>query len=344
MQAALITGKRSIEMRDMPTPEASPGRAVVEIGYCGVCGTDLDAWLSGEPYNPAICGHEWMGVVTQAPPEPGALSEGLRVGIGISAACGACEPCRKGQADYCEPAFAGVIGLGPLAAAHGGFAPAIAIDAARLYPVKDGISDVAAAMLEPITVALHAVRRTGVQAGDACILFGAGPIGLLTMQCALAAGAGTVVVVEPSEARRAQAARMGAGAVIDPRAESLEERCRALFGAGGPDIAFECSGVSEVIGQAAGLLRRGGTLSLVGLASQPAQIDPADWLIKEVRVVASLAYLHWEFDLAMSLLQDGRLKPEPLHTSTSSLADLPQAFERLHENASEVKILVDPRL
>ena len=342
MQVALVTGKRQITLREMPLPQPSPGRCVVQIAYCGICGTDLHAWASGEPYNPAICGHEWSGTVAQCGHDTGGLREGDRVTIGIAAACGRCADCRAGRGAYCSVAFAGMLGIGPLAAAHGGFAPAIAIDASRLVVVRDGIDDQAAAMLEPATVALHAVRRTPLRLGDSCVVIGAGPIGLLTLQCAHAAGAGAIVVVEPHPARRAKALALGASAVIDPNNETVTERVKALLGPLGADVVFECAGIPSTIQQSAELAKRGGVVSLVGLANLPAQITPATWLVNEIRFCASLGYLREEFDLTMGLVQDGRLRLAPLHTQTVGLADIDAAFAELNDSPDEIKILVKP--
>ena len=135
------------------------------------------------------------------------VREGDRVAIGAAVACGSCATCRRGDAAHCETAFAGMIGVGPLAAPHGGFASAIAIDASRLYQVDSKLDDVDAAILEPATVAVHAVRRTGIRLGDSVLVLGAGPIGLLVLQAARAAGAGTVMLVEPQRSRRELAAR-----------------------------------------------------------------------------------------------------------------------------------------
>ena len=355
MRAALVTGRRSIEHREFPEPQPSPGRAVVQIGYCGICGTDLEPWLSGEPYNPAICGHEWMGEVSAVPADVKHVREGDRVGIGIAGACGRCDACRAGHSAYCEPAFAGLVGMGPLAAPHGGFAPAIAIDAGRIYRVQDGVSDEAAAMLEPATVALHAIRRAQLPVGAGCVVLGAGPIGLLTLQCALAAGAGAVLVIEPHPARRRKALELGACAALDPSSpaseaspgeasgEALAEGVRAVFGAVGPDVVFDCAGLPSTIQQSADLVRRGGVVSLVGLSAHPAQIQPGAWLAREVTMVASLAYLPEEFEVTMGLVQDGRLRCEPLLTSRAPLDGIQDAFERLHSSPEEIKILVRPR-
>jgi (R,R)-butanediol dehydrogenase/meso-butanediol dehydrogenase/diacetyl reductase len=343
MRVGLVTGKREVALRDMPEPEPTPGRAVVEIAYCGICGTDLHAWASGEPYNPAICGHEWAGTIASRGAGVAHVKEGDRVTIGVAPACGRCAECRGGRGAWCSSAFAGMLGFGPLAAPHGGFARAIAIEAARLTPLRPGIPDEAAAMLEPATVALHAVRRTPLRLGDTCAVLGAGPIGLLTQQCAQAAGAGAVVVIEPNPLRREKARELGASAVVDPSREDVAAGVRQVLGPQGADVVFECAGIPQTIDQSASLARRGGVVSLVGLANAPAQITPGTWLVNEIRLVASLGYLHHEFDLAMALVQDGRLRLGPLHTRTVALADLAAAFALLHDSPAEIKILVDPR-
>jgi (R,R)-butanediol dehydrogenase/meso-butanediol dehydrogenase/diacetyl reductase len=342
MRAALVTGKREITLREMPEPEPSAGKAVVEIAYCGICGTDLHAWASGAPYNPAICGHEWSGIVAKRGAGVAHVKEGDRVSIGIAPACGQCAECRSGRGAYCSTAFMGMLGVGPLAAPHGGFAPAIAVDASRLIPVRAGLSDAEAALLEPATVALHAVRRTPVRLGDACLVLGAGPIGLLTQQCARAAGAGVIVVVEPHPARRKRAEELGANAVIDPKREDVAARVKGLLGPSGADVVFECAGIPQTIDQSASLAKRGGVVSLVGLANVPATITPGTWLVNEIRFVASLGYLNEEFDLAMGLVQDGRLKLAPLHTKTVALGEMDAAFALLNDDPSEIKILVRP--
>jgi (R,R)-butanediol dehydrogenase/meso-butanediol dehydrogenase/diacetyl reductase len=328
----------------MPQPVPATGKAVVDIAYCGICGTDLHAYQSGEPYNPAICGHEWTGRVSAVGRDVSGIREGDRVAIGAATACGVCATCRRGDAAHCETAFAGMIGVGPLAATHGGFASAIAIDASRVYRVQDTIDDVAAAILEPATVAVHAVRRTDIRLGDSVVVLGAGPIGLLVLQAARAAGAGTVVLVEPQRSRRELGGKLGADKLIDPTSTDTAEAVNAHIGAQGADVVFECAGIPRTIEQSASLVRRGGVVSLVGVPNRPAQIQAAEWLIKEVRLTTSLAYLREEFDIAQGLVADGRIRCAALHTSTVSLQQLGDAFARLSDAPQEVKVLVDPRL
>ena len=344
MRAGLVTGRQQIELVEFAEPEPETGKAVVQIEYCGICGTDLHAFHDGGPYNPAICGHEWSGTISALGSGVEGVREGDRVGIGVAPACGHCAECRAGDAAHCRGTLMGMLGIGPLAPPHGGFAPAIAIDATRLYPVHPNLSDVESAMLEPATVAVHALRRTPLRLGDAVVVLGAGPIGLLVLQCARAAGAGCAVVVEPEPNRARIAAELGATAVIDPRSEDVEARIKEECGPLGADVVFECAGIPTTIDQSVSLVRRGGVVSLVGLATVPAEIAPGSWLAREVRLVASLGYLHEEFDFAMQLVADGRLKLEPLHSGTVGLAGLEPAFRQLLSGEDgAVKILVDPR-
>jgi len=344
MQVGLVTGKEKLELKEFPTPTVSAGKVIVDISYCGICGTDLHAWLSGEAYNPAICGHEWVGHASAVDSAVTTCKEGDRVAIGGRTACGACPTCQRGDAEHCEAAFAAMIGVGPMAAPHGGFAPQIAFDGGRIYQVEPSLSDEQAGLLEPVTIAVHATRRTDIRLGDSIVVIGGGPIGLLVMQCARAAGAGTCVLLEPQEARRAIAAATGADLVLDPMSPDAHEQLLAHVGGGGADVVFECAGIPATINQAVTFARRGGTVSLVGVANGPAQIQAAEWLVKEIRLNTAIASLREEFFMAQSLVADGRIKLEELHTSTVSLAGMADAFAGLAHNPEQVKVLVDPRL
>ena len=343
MRAGLVAGREQIEFREFPDPTPEPEKAVVQISHCGICGTDLNAFDQGGFYSPSICGHEWAGTISALGTGVDDLREGDRVGIGIAPACGRCRECRSGDAAHCSTALMGMLGIGPLAAPHGGFASAIGIEAARLYPLHPKLSDLEAAMLEPATVAIHALRRTPLRLGDAAIVLGAGPIGLLVLQSAFISGAGTVVVVEPEPNRAKLAASLGATLVIDPGAEDFEAKIQEVCGPLGADVVFECAGIPATIDQSVGLAKRGGGVSMVGRANVPAEIAPGAWLAREVRLVASLGYLHEEFEVTMQLVADGRLKLEPLHSETVGLDGMEAAFRRLLAGDGSVKILVDPQ-
>ena len=344
MRVGLVTGKRELTLVEMPEPEPAPGKAVVEVAFCGICGTDVHAFQSGEPYNPAICGHEWAGHVSAVGMDV-SLREGDRVAIGMATACGQCPTCVRGDPSHCETALMGMIGVGPLAAPHGGFASAIAIEAARLYPVGVDISDEDAAILEPVTVAVHAVRRTGIRLGDSVVVLGAGPIGLLVLQCARAAGAGVCILVEPQQTRRELGAALGADHTLNPAEnEDIAAAINAIVGDTGADIVFECAGISKTVEQAPAYVRRGGTVALVGVPTAPSQFMAAEWLFKELRISTALGYLRDDFEVSKRLVADGRVQCAPLHTSTVGLDGLADAFAELAVEPEQVKVLVNPRL
>lgn len=340
MRAALITGREQIELRDFPEPEPVRGGAVVRIERCGICGTDVAAYRSGHPYAPFLCGHEWAGTVAATGPDVGALREGDRVVMGVPVACGRCPECRSGHAHRCAGIMALAYGIHPLTPPHGGYAPRITVPADALVPVPDALGIDDAAMVEPATVALHAVRRRQPRLGDRVLVLGAGPIGLFALQLARIAGAGEVFVLEPSPARRALASQLGATRVLEPGPEAFElirERTRGL----GVDLVYECSGSQAAMDAGFELVRPGGAFMLIGVSEKGVQLDPLACITKEIVIDNSTAHHHHEFGITMDLMLDGRLRASPIRSRTLGLAALEEAFDALLAGR-EAKILIAP--
>jgi (R,R)-butanediol dehydrogenase / meso-butanediol dehydrogenase / diacetyl reductase len=342
VHAALITGEHRVELVEFPNPSPAPAGVVVDVAFCGICGTDIHAYQSGRPYNPAICGHEWAGTVSAIGAEVTSLSEGDRVVVAVAPSCGRCTACRRGQADRCEVTFLSALGRDALAPPHGGFAPQIAVAAARVVKTDPGLSDEQAAQVEPTTVAFHAVRNSNLRLGDIAVIQGAGPIGLGAMQWVRAAGAGRVIVIEPSPERRELALALGAHHAAAPGDEA-NQLIRELSHGLGADIVYECVGRPFAVQAAVDLARRGGSMCLIGLAEGDAPISPGAWLVKEISVTSSLAYLHEEFEMSMGMMADGRIVVDPLHTSTVGLDSFEDALADLASGQSkEMKVLVNP--
>jgi (R,R)-butanediol dehydrogenase / meso-butanediol dehydrogenase / diacetyl reductase len=340
--AALITAKETVTLRRFPQAAPPPGGVTIDIRLCGICGTDIHSFASGHLHSPAVCGHEWVGTVAATGAGVDGLREGDRVVAAVPPACGRCPECLRGLGDYCRTASLVARGRDPLAPPHGGFAGRITVQATRVMRAHPDLTDEVAAQVEPATVALHGVRRSRITPGDTVVVQGAGPIGLLALQFARAAGAGDVLVVEPSPARRRLATELGTTSALAPdeAAEYVLDHTQGT----GADVVIECTGVPRLLQTAVDLARSGGVVQLLSFLSEPATISADRWLAKEVTVVASNAYTHDDFRRAMTFIADGRVQAQPLHSRTVRLDELEVTLRGLSAGPSDdIKVLVDPR-
>lgn len=330
-----------LDEEDIPSPLAS-GQVQVDITLCGICATDTHNYTSGGQIPPATFGHEWTGTIAQIGPDVTGLSIGQRVIACVGPACGTCAMCVAGHADHCDLAFAEANGVTPDAPSHGGFARSLVVSSRRVMPVIDGLSDVEAALVEPTAVTFHAVRRTQQGLGAVVVVQGAGPIGLLAAQHARHAGAGRLLVIEPNEERRAAATNLGFTDVLAPGDDAkawIEQVTDGL----GADVLYECTGAAPLFQPSAEMVRRGGTLSLLGFPMTTSEVSYGDWQIRELTVIGSLAYTHDDFLGAMRSIADGSVQVTSLHTGTIGLAELAATMDELDSGrTSHAKVLLDP--
>jgi 2-desacetyl-2-hydroxyethyl bacteriochlorophyllide A dehydrogenase len=340
MRAGVIKGRHHFELAELDEPRAAEGEVVVDILRCGVCGSDVHAYAEGWPYAPGVCGHEWVGVVRELGAGVATVHEGDRVAAGVSPGCGHCDECRSSRPEYCS--FGRATYGGRLGPRNGGFARSMALHASRLCPVPATLTDDDAALMEPASVALHGIRRSRLRVGDVACVVGCGPIGLLTLQCARIAGAGHVVAVEPDAARRAKALEVGADSAVAPGQE-LRDHLNGLTGGRRADIAFDCAGVPTTLQQSIDMVRRGGSVCMIGVSGEAASVSPMRWLGKEVSVDTAMVFTLEEMAIVGGLLADGRLAVRPLHDRTITLDSLGQTIDDLaNRRLDAVKILVDP--
>lgn len=341
MHAALITGAGQVELREFPAPTPTDTGVVVDISFCGVCGTDVHAFQSGRPYTPAICGHEWTGVISAKGRGATSFTEGDRVVVAVPHACGHCVACQRGLGEKCQSSMSVAAGRDDQAPPHGGFASQIGVSTNRIVKADPALTDEQLAQVEPTTISLHAVRGSRIRLGDTAVIQGAGPIGVTTLQFARAAGAGKTIVIEPNEHRRKLAMLHGASVVTTP--DEAGDIVNELTNGLGADIVYECVGRPETLQDGVNLARRGGSLCLIGLADGDATITPGLWLRKEINLTAALAYAHEEFEMAMGLMADGRITVDHLHTSTASLSGLSEVLTDLGSGQSgQTKVLIKP--
>ncbi|WP_229055133.1 zinc-binding dehydrogenase [Aeromicrobium sp. Leaf350] len=339
-----MSGPSEVSFETETPAQLAPDAVEVSITYCGICATDTHNWTSGGAVPPAVFGHEWTGTIARLGSAVDDLVIGQRVIACVGPACGSCAMCRAGHADHCDTAFAEANGVTPDSPAHGGFADAVVVSRRRVMPVLPGLSDVEAALVEPTAVTFHAVRRVAQKLGAVVVVQGAGPIGLLAAQHARHAGAGVVMVVEPNPERRRAATELGFTEVHEP-GDAFRAQLLSLTDDLGADVLYECTGAAGLFQSSAELVRRGGTLALLGFPMTTSEVSYGDWQIRELTVIGSLAYNHEDFLGAQRAIADGSVSVEGLHTGTIGLSELETLFTELDGGAtSHAKVLVDPRL
>jgi (R,R)-butanediol dehydrogenase/meso-butanediol dehydrogenase/diacetyl reductase len=210
--------------------------------------------------------------------------------------------------------------------------------------LPEGVPEEAASLTEPCAVAVHAVRNSGLKLGDTVGILGAGPIGLLCLQAAKAAGAGRVFVSEPAHARSRAAAALGADAVLDPTKEDVTATMVELTDGQGPDVIFDCAGIRSTLDQAMNTVRRSGQVVLVAVPWEPLPLLPADWMAREIRLHTSWGSSPGDWKISLELMKSGKVSMKPLLSESSfvPLAGIEKAFEALMKPSTQLQMVVKP--
>jgi threonine dehydrogenase-like Zn-dependent dehydrogenase len=339
MRAAVLRGKGELVVEDVPVPELGPNEVLLEVSHCGVCGSDLHMVVEGWGRPGSIGGHEFTGVVAALGEDVKGWSVGDEAVGGPSVRCGECEPCLAGRPSLCMTRD--TPGMNPW---QGAFARYIRVEDGELLRLPTGLSIRAAALAEPLAVALHGITLSRIEPGQRALVTGAGPIGALVIAALHAKGFDDVTVSEPSPVRRELAARLGASKVIAP--DALEAPSRMDPGRVAPDafhVAFECSGKGVAMEAALGQLRRGGTLVLVGAGMDTPRFDPNRILLNELVITGAFTYDADGFDVALDLLASGRIPTDELiEPEDVGLDQLPMTMERLAAGEIAGKVMVVP--
>ncbi len=351
MRAARFHARGDVRVDDVPEPATRPGTVKVEVEWCGICGTDLHEYLDGPIFvptqaaphpltgesAPVVLGHEFAGVVVETGEGVDDLQVGEAVAVEPYIICGRCDACRQGRYNVCASlGFVGLSGFG------GGFSRYVVAQRRWIHPLGELGTDVGA-LVEPLAVAYHAVRLSGARPSHSALVFGAGPIGLVTTASLKALGVEQVVVVEPAAVRKAKATTAGADAVLDPREVDVVEAVAELTAGRGADVSFECAGIDQVLATAIRATRAGGTCVNVAIWGHEASVAMNDLVFREVNLLGSLAYAD-DHPATIALIADGKVDPFQFITGRIDLADIVEkGFRELIENKEEnVKILVHP--
>jgi len=350
MKAAVWHGKKDVRVENVSEPPA-PGKGEVKIKVyqTGICGSDLHEYDAGpifiptEDFHPLtgkkaplILGHEFSGEVVEVGEGVTNVGVGDRVAPDAAQHCGECYMCKVNRYSLCEKlAFTGLM-------ADGAFAEYVNVPAYTCFKLLPELSNEAGALVEPLAVGIHAIRQGKVLQGDTVAVVGAGTIGLVTIQAARAAGASKVFAIELSKDRKEKAKGLGAS-VLDPTETDVAAEIQDQTEGQGVDVAIECIGKASTVNTCIQCAKRGGRIVVVGIFEKPGEINYNDLVFQEKEVIGSLAY-YGEFDSAIALLADGRVKAEPLITGKIKLDDIVEkGFEELLKNReSNIKILVEP--
>jgi (R,R)-butanediol dehydrogenase/meso-butanediol dehydrogenase/diacetyl reductase len=351
MRASLYYGKRDLRVEEIPEPEVRAGTVKIKVEWTGICGTDLHEYEDGPTFCPApghphpltgesvpvVLGHEMAGVVVEVGDGVTHVAPGDRVAVEPYITCGECEYCVNGPYNLCvKIGYYGLSGWG------GGFAEFVVVEGKRVFALGDIGTDVGA-LVEPLSVAHHAIRRSGAKPGDTVAVFGAGPIGLFIISILRALGIDDVYSIELSTVRKEKAAAAGVTAVLDPSVDDVVSILQEATGGLGVNVAFEAVGASPALQAALDATRSGGTVVNVSIWSKKAEIDMFGLVMREINLIGTSAYRDDHADV-IALLQSGKLKVDQFITGRIAAADVAElGIRQLIENKDEnVKIIVHP--
>ena len=334
-------GKGHVEIRDVAEPVPGPGQVKVEVKAAGVCGSDLHIYhdeiaIPIEP--PVVMGHEFSGVIV----ELGTGVKGLRIGDRVTCettawSCGQCPPCRVGHYNMC--ANRRVVGY----AVDGCFARYCVVNQRQVHPLPENVDFLAGALTEPLACCVHAVLElSSITAGDVVVITGPGPIGLLCLQLARAAGGYVIVCgASPDAGRLDLARRLGADLAVDVGAEDALARIYEETAGQGADLFLECAGAPAAARLGLQATRREGQYTQVGLFSGPFALEFDLIAYRELRVTGSLGQ-HWtSWQRALALMAQGQVDTRALVSHTLPLDQWREAF-RLFEEKQGLKIVLEP--
>ena len=326
-----------VSLVEAATPEPGPGEAQLRMIMAGVCGSDTHALRGRHPnvHPPYAPGHEVVGVVTAVAADVTAVRVGQRAVVEPDLPCWDCKQCRADRPNLCERL--GFFGCG---SAQGGMADSFTIDARRLHVVPDDLDDRTAALIEPLSTPVHAVRLAGGVRDRAVAILGVGTIGLLTLQVARAHGARRIVVTARSAQRRERALAFGADAAVNATAMDAADQVRAALGESA-DVVFDCVADQSTTTQALAIADKGGTVVVVGVPAGDVTVPLALVQDSQLRIQGSATYLPADYADAMRLLRAGVVTAADFVTSVRPLREAAAAFADA-ESGDHIKVLLTP--
>ncbi|HEX3470606.1 MAG TPA: galactitol-1-phosphate 5-dehydrogenase [Silvibacterium sp.] len=344
MKALLLSEYNKLDITDeMPRPVPGPGELLVRVAACGICGSDVHGYdgSSGRRIPPLVMGHEAAGTVAGVGDGVRQFTAGDRVTFDSTVYCGECEYCRAGDVNLCDNRQVVGVSCGDYRR-HGAFAEYVVVPERIVYRLPDELGFAEAAMLEAVSVALHAVRVAGMSDCRTALVIGAGMIGLLTLQATRAAGCARVFIADVDATRLKLAAEMGADEVIHASGAAMIAEVMKLTRNKGVDVVFEAVGRDETVAASIDSVRKGGTVTLIGNITPEVRLPLQKVVSRQIRLQGSAAS-SGEYPEAIELMRTGAIRVTPLITAVAPLEEGPQWFERLHRGEPNLmKVVLTP--
>ncbi|HEX4068428.1 MAG TPA: galactitol-1-phosphate 5-dehydrogenase [Acidobacteriaceae bacterium] len=342
MKAMLLREYRQLELLDLPQPEPGPGELLIQVAACGICGSDVHGYdgTSGRRIPPIVMGHEAAGIVAATGAGVTAFQPGDRVTFDSTVYCGECPYCLRGEVNLCDRRQVIGVSCGEYRR-YGAFAEYVTVPARIAYRLPANMSFAEAAMLEPVSVALHAIKVSQLRGGETALVLGAGMIGLLTLQAARAAGCSRVFIADIDPTRLRLAESMGATETLQLSGSDLSAEILRRTGPG-VDVALEAVGRDETIQAAIQSVRKGGTATLIGNITPQVTIPLQVVVSRQLRLQGTAASAG-EYPEAINLIASGAIQVKPLITAVAPLEEGPRWFDRLYAHEPNLmKIILSP--
>jgi L-iditol 2-dehydrogenase len=342
MKALLLTEPSQLAIADVPMPECAADAVLVRVAACGICGSDVHGYdgSSGRRIPPLVMGHEAAGTIAMVGADVSGFTVGDRVTFDSTVSCGECPFCRRGEVNLCDRRQVLGVSCGDYRR-HGAFAEFIAVPARILYRVPDELSLEHAALIEAVSIAVHAARRSQVKKGDTALVVGAGMIGLLVIQVLRHIGCEQILAVDLDESRLAMARASGADQVYVSSSDVISQILAETQGQG-VDHSFEVVGFTPTVQLAIAAVRKGGTVTLVGNLAPEVTLPLQAVVTRELTLYGTCGSAG-EYPECIELLATGAVEVATLISAQVPLEEGPQWFTRLHNREPGLmKVLLKP--
>jgi L-iditol 2-dehydrogenase len=343
MKALVLTEYKRLDLVEVPQPQPEAGEILIRVRTCGICGSDVHGFdgSTGRRIPPVIMGHEAAGTVAAFGPGVKGFTEGDRVTFDSMISCGQCDYCRRGEANLCDRRR--VLGVSCTEFRRdGAFAEYVTVPQHIAFRLPDSVSFAQAAMVEPVSVAVHAVNLTPVALGQTGLVVGAGMIGLLIVQALRLAGCARVFAVDLDDARLRLARELGADETFNPNACDVAAEVLARTGGRGADVALEAVGATPPIVLAIACLKKGGALTLVGNVAPKIELPLQAVVTRQLRVQGSCASCN-DYPASIDLLSRAAIQVDALISARAPLEEGARWFDRLYAHEPNLmKVILEP--